>query len=142
MGATWSTSPCRISVGTSISFRSSVISVSENALIAKYAAEGFHHLGEIVGVGVHVIALPRLAGAAMTSTIMSDTAVALSRQEEHLVFKSVAVQRIRMVKNDGLSFPPIFKVEFCAVFGGDSAHWFLFIGFVSIAAPALAERVD
>src|SRR5260370_39189099 len=101
----------------------------------------FHYLGEIVGVGVHVIALPRLAGAAMTSTIMSDTAVALARQEEHLVFKSVAVQRIRMVKNDGLSFPPIFKVEFCAVFGGDSAHGFLFIGFVSIAARVLLELV-
>jgi hypothetical protein len=58
----------------------------------------------------------------MTSAIMSDTAVALVRQEEHLIFKSVAVQRIRMVKNDGSSFSPIFKVEFCAVFRGESAH--------------------
>jgi hypothetical protein len=49
----------------------------------------------------------------MTSAIMSDTAVALARQKEHLIFKSVAVQRIGMVKNDGLSFSPILKVEFC-----------------------------
>jgi hypothetical protein len=46
-----------------------------------------------------------------------------------------------MVKNDGFSFPPIFEVEFCAVFGGDSAHGFLFVGFVSIAARVLLELV-
>ena len=79
---------------------------------------------------------------------MSDTAVALARQEEHLVFKSVAVQRIRIVKNDGFSFPPIFEVEFCTVFGGDSAHGFLFTGLfrskgivlICVGSPILVER--
>src|SRR4029078_12143864 len=36
MGTIWSSSPCRISVGTSNFFRSSVVSVSENALMQKY----------------------------------------------------------------------------------------------------------
>jgi len=38
IGTIWSSSPCRISVGTSIFFRSSVRSVSENALTQKYDA--------------------------------------------------------------------------------------------------------
>ena len=33
IGTTWSSSPCITSVGTSIAFRSSVKSVSENALM-------------------------------------------------------------------------------------------------------------
>src|SRR5262249_32555547 len=37
-GTIWSSSPCRISVGTSIAFRSSVKSVSENALMQSYCA--------------------------------------------------------------------------------------------------------
>ena len=35
IGTIWSSSPCRISVGTSNFFRSSVVSVSENALMQK-----------------------------------------------------------------------------------------------------------
>src|SRR5690242_21427583 len=38
IGTIWSSSPCRISVGTSNFFRSSVRSVSENALMQKYEA--------------------------------------------------------------------------------------------------------
>ena len=38
IGTIWSSSPCRISVGTSNFFRSSVKSVSENALMQSYDA--------------------------------------------------------------------------------------------------------
>src|SRR4029077_10997276 len=38
IGTIWSSSPCRTSVGTSIFLRSSVRSVSENALMQKYEA--------------------------------------------------------------------------------------------------------
>ena len=37
MGTIWSSSPCRISVGTSMGFRSSVRSVSENAVMQSSA---------------------------------------------------------------------------------------------------------
>jgi hypothetical protein len=47
---------------------------------------------------------------------------ALAGQEEHLIFKGVRVEAIRVVKDNGLPFPPIFKIEFCAVFRGDGAH--------------------
>jgi hypothetical protein len=59
----------------------------------------------------------------MPPAISSDTAVALASQEEHLIFKGVRVEAIRVVKDNGLPLPPIFKIEFCAVFGGDRAHW-------------------
>ena len=45
----------------------------------------------------------------MTSTIMSDTAVALARQEEHLVFKSVLAMEESRSSDDtstsALGFP-------------------------------------
>jgi hypothetical protein len=54
--------------------------------------------------------------------ISSDTAVALAGQEKHLILKGVRVEAIRVVKDNGLPFPPILKIEFCAVFRGDGAH--------------------
>jgi hypothetical protein len=39
-----------------------------------------------------------------------------------LIFKGVRVEAIRVVKNNGLPFPPVLKIEFCAVFRGDGAH--------------------
>ena len=84
--------------------------------------ETFHQLGEIIGVGVHVITLPGLAGPPMSPAIMSDTAIATAGQEEHLIFKGVGVEAIRVIKDNGLPFPPIFKIEFRAVFGLDGAH--------------------
>jgi hypothetical protein len=41
---------------------------------------------QVVGVGVHVIAVPWLTGAAVAATIMCDATEAARGQEEHLVF--------------------------------------------------------
>ena len=57
----------------------------------------------------------------MPPAISSDTAVALAGQEEHLIFKGVRVEAIRVVKDNGLPFPPILKIEFCAVFRSSAA---------------------
>ena len=58
----------------------------------------------------------------MSPAIMSNTAIATVGQEEHLIFKGVGVEAIRVIKDNGLPFPPIFKIEFRAVFGFDSTH--------------------
>ena len=58
----------------------------------------------------------------MSPAIMSHTAIATVGQEEHLIFKGVGVEAIRVIKDNGLPFPPIFKIEFRAVFGLDGAH--------------------
>jgi hypothetical protein len=82
----------------------------------------FHQLGEIIGIGVHIVTLPRLAGPPMTSAIMRDATVASAGQKEHLIFKRVRVQAIGVVEYNGLPFPPIFKIEFGAVSRGNGAH--------------------
>jgi hypothetical protein len=71
--------------------------------------KGFDQLGEIVGVGVHVITLPRLTGPPMTPAVSSNAAVALVDQKKHLIFKGIRVEAIRMIKNDGFPFPQSLK---------------------------------
>src|SRR5262245_39938112 len=74
--------------------------------------ECFDELCKIVSVRVHVVAVPRLARPAVAATIMGDTAIAVRRQEEHLIFPSVCAQRPAMTEDDWLSLTPILVVEF------------------------------
>jgi hypothetical protein len=46
-------------------------------------------LREIVGVGVHVVAAPRLARTSVAATIVGDAAISLRSQKEHLVLKGI-----------------------------------------------------
>ena len=39
---------------------------------------------QIVGVGIHVVTVPRLAGAAMAPAVMRDDAISVMAEEEHL----------------------------------------------------------
>ncbi len=81
-----------------------------------------HHLGEIIGVGVHVVAVPGLAGTAMAPAIKGNAAIAVAGQEEHLVFKGVAIEAVGMVEDDGVSLPPILEIKFGTVLRGEGAH--------------------
>jgi hypothetical protein len=49
-----------------------------------FQVELFDERREIIGVGVHFIAVPRLAGTSVTATVMGDTAITVGSQEEHL----------------------------------------------------------
>ena len=51
--------------------------------------ELFEQRRQIVGVGVHVVAVPGLAGAAMTAPVMRDAAIAVRAEEEHLRFPGI-----------------------------------------------------
>ena len=62
--------------------------------------------GEIVGVGVHVVAVPGLARAAVAAAVMRDAAVAARGQKEHLVFEGVRAQRPAVAEDDRLSRCP------------------------------------
>ena len=46
-------------------------------------------LGEVIGIGVHVVAVPGLAGAPVASAIVGDTSVSAHRQKDHLVFPRI-----------------------------------------------------
>jgi hypothetical protein len=45
--------------------------------------ELFSQLGEIGGVGIHIIAIPRLAGTAVAATVMCDHTIPTLAQERH-----------------------------------------------------------
>ena len=84
--------------------------------------ERFDQRREIVGVGVHVVAVPGLARAAVAAAVVGDAAVAVRRQEEHLVLPGVGAQRPAVAEDDGLPGAPVLVVDLRAVFRGDRAH--------------------
>ena len=79
-------------------------------------------LGEIVGVVVHVVAVPGLAGAAVAAAVVRDDAIALLAEEEHLGVPGVGGEGPAVREGDGLSGAPVFVVDGGAVFGGDVRH--------------------
>ncbi|MNS96768.1 hypothetical protein D3C72_1310830 [compost metagenome] len=83
--------------------------------------EGFDHRGEIVGIVIHVIALPRLAGAAMATAIMRHGAETRAGHEQHLRLPAIGTQRPAMTEHHGPTRSPILVVELRAVAGGDVA---------------------
>jgi hypothetical protein len=68
---------------------------------------------EVVGVGVHVVALPGLARAAMAAAVMADAAVAVGGQQGHLVFPGVRAQRPAMAEHHGLAAAPALNRSAC-----------------------------
>src|SRR5690606_5155915 len=58
------------------------------------------HGGQVVGVVVHVVAVPRLAGAAVAAAVVGDDAVALPGQEQHLRLPAVRAQRPAVAEGD------------------------------------------
>jgi hypothetical protein len=79
-------------------------------------------LGQVVGVVVHVVAVPRLARAAVAAAVVGDAAVALAGEEDHLRFPAVRVQRPTVAEHDGLAAAPVLVIEFDAFPGGVDGH--------------------
>jgi hypothetical protein len=79
-------------------------------------------LGEIIRIGVEIVAVSGLTRAAMPAAIMRDAAVALARKEEHLVFEGVRAERPAVAEDDGLTFAPVVVIDRRAVLGRDRAH--------------------
>ena len=84
--------------------------------------ERFDELRQVVGVGVHVVAVPGLARSAMAAAVMGDAAVAAGGQKEHLVFPGIRAERPAMAEDYGLSAAPVLVVDLRAVFGRDRGH--------------------
>lgn len=84
----------------------------------------FEKLGEIIGVLVHVIAIPRLAGAPMPAAVVADTTISVRGKEEHLIFPRVRAERPSVAESDRLAVlrTPILVINRRAVRGGDRAH--------------------
>src|SRR5208282_4379662 len=74
------------------------------------------------GVGVHVVATPRLAGSAVAAAVVRDAAVAALRQKQHLVFEGIRAEWPAMAEDYGLSLAPVLVVDLSSVFGCDGGH--------------------
>ncbi len=84
--------------------------------------ERFDERREVVGVGVHVVAVPGLARAPMAAAVMGDAAISAGSQKEHLVFKGIRAERPAMAEDHGLSAAPVLVIDLRAVFGRDRGH--------------------
>src|SRR5256885_2923797 len=89
-------------------------------------------LRQVIGISVHVVSIPRLAGTAVTATIVRDAAIALRGEKEHLRFPGIGTQRPAVAERDNLSGlrPPFLVVNLRSIFCRDRAHvclpWFGF----------------
>src|SRR5262245_53474535 len=79
------------------------------------------HGGSVGGVVIHVVTVAHLRRAAMAAPIVSDDAVALLQEEEHLGVPVVRAEGPSVVKDNwlGIARPPILVIDFRAVLGGD-----------------------
>ena len=49
-------------------------------------------------------------------------AITTRGEKEHLIFERVCGKRPAMAENDRLTLAPVFVLDLCAIFGGESAH--------------------
>src|SRR5690606_13452161 len=77
--------------------------------------------GQVVGVVVHVVAVPRLAGAPVPAAVVGDDPVAVRGQEQHLGFPAVRVQRPAVAEGDHRAVlrAPVLVVQAHPVGGDD-----------------------
>jgi hypothetical protein len=60
---------------------------------------------EIVGIRVHLVAVPRLGRTPVSATVVRDAPEAARREEDHLRVPVVGAQRPAMAEHDGLGVP-------------------------------------
>ena len=84
--------------------------------------EFFHQRSEIVGVGVHFVAIPRLARSSMAAAVVGNAAIPMGAQKQHLIFPGVRAQRPAMAEDHGLSTAPILVIDLRAVLRRDGVH--------------------
>jgi hypothetical protein len=82
-----------------------------------FQVELLHESGKIVGVGVHVVADPGLAGAAMAAAVMRDAAIPARGEEEHLVFEGIGGEGPAMAEYHRLPVAPILVIDTRSVLG-------------------------
>src|ERR1700733_2663973 len=87
-------------------------------------------LGDVGGIGVHLVAGVCLGGAPVSAAVMSDDAVAVLKEEHHLGVPVVCGEGPAMVKPEYRSFAPVFVVDRSAVFRCDVRHSLFSLFFV------------
>src|SRR5262249_42656714 len=75
--------------------------------------------GQVVGVGVQVVAFPRLAGTAVAAPIVGHSTEPVGGDVPHLVIPGVGGQRPSVAEHDGLPAAPVLVEDLGAVLGGN-----------------------
>jgi hypothetical protein len=85
--------------------------------------ERLDQLRQVVGVVVHVVAVPGLARTAMATAVVADHAEAVVRQVEGGRFPAVGVERPAVAEDHRLAVAraPVLVIDLDAVAGGDGA---------------------
>src|SRR6266567_3955754 len=89
-----------------------------------FQVESFCESREIIGVGVHFVAIPRLSGTAVPAPVMRDDSKALLAEKQHLSVPVIGGERPAVTEHYGLALSPILVVNLCAVFCRDRRHEF------------------
>lgn len=84
--------------------------------------ERLEEFRQIVGIRVHIVAIPRLTRPAVAATIVRDAAVAVGRKKEHLRFPGVCAQRPAVTEDDRLTRAPVLVIDLRFVPSSDRAH--------------------
>src|ERR1039458_7496147 len=98
--------------------------------------QGLGEGGKIVGIGIHVVAIPWLAGSAVPAAVMADGAESMRGKKDHLIFPRVCAEGPAVTEDDGLTGAPVFVVDGGSVFGCDCGHQSFSLFFALIAAEA------
>src|SRR5262249_5782300 len=80
------------------------------------------HGCQIVGIPVHVISRPSLAGSTMSTTVVRHNSEAVLCEKEHLTVPHVGVQRPSVREGYDWTRAPVFVVDRRAIFHRDGAH--------------------
>src|SRR5258706_12574223 len=75
----------------------------DRVLQVKFFSEGC----KIVGIGVHIVAVPCLGGTAVSSPVMRDDSIATLAEEQHLSIPVVRGKRPAVTENYGLALSPV-----------------------------------
>src|SRR5580693_6901912 len=77
---------------------------------------------EVVRVGVHIVAIPRLVRTAVPSSVGSDDSIAAQAEKQHLSVPIVRSERPAMTEHNRLSRAPIFVVNLRTIFRRNRWH--------------------
>jgi len=67
--------------------------------------ERFDELREVVGIRVHLVAIPGLARPAMAATVMANAAIAVVGKEQHLRLPAIRTKRPAVLNTTGCPVP-------------------------------------
>ncbi len=86
-----------------------------------------HQSGQVVGIGIHVVAPPGLVRATMAAAIMRNHAISVRCQIKHLVFEGVRRKRPSVAEYDWLALAPILEEQRCPIGCRERRHFLLLL---------------